>query len=202
LPRSLQLPTQREIKAVRLWLHKPDANNMIVRCVDAQGETFQKDLRYHYPGWQEVEFSLTNWVFNWNGDGVFDKPAKQVDILIQPDGGRRVGELLIDDVRWVYEETGMTEWCQTLDPLPRIRFRQRRLVDPGHHWLAARSPTTSGPTASPTTGRRAACTTVSSILGEPQTLRLTVESDGSGHELTATCGSHFQYFHATAGHAR
>ena len=97
------MPKGREIRAVRAWFHKPDANNMIIRCVDSKGETFQKDLRYHYPGWQQVEVALADWVYSWSGDGVFDKPAQQLDILIQPDGGQRVGELLIDDVEWLYD---------------------------------------------------------------------------------------------------
>ena len=38
-----------------------------------------------------------------------------------------------------------------------------------------------------------------SAFGKPQALRLTVIGDGSGHELRAEFGSHFQHFERTLG---
>lgn len=192
------LPQDREIKAVRMWLLKPDANHMIVRCVDAKGETFQKDLRYTYPGWQMVEILLGDWVYSWGGDGVFDHPPRQFDILIQPDGGQRVGELLIDDVQWVYDVSAFGR----LDIFTST-YRESDFIS-GDAWRF------DGPAKGDLAGRtwtyefseeRDACGIGygRSILGRPQKLIVTFESDASGHELTAMCGSHFQYFHTTLG---
>lgn len=192
------LPQEREVRAVRMWLLKPDANHMIVRCVDAKGETFQKDLKYTFPDWQQVEVLLGDWVFSWGGDGVFDKPPRQFDILIQPDGGRRVGELLIDDVQWVYAITD-----DGRRGVGSSTYRESDFTS-GDPWRV------DGPADGGLSGRtwtyrfadqRDACGIGygRSILGRPQKLILTIESEASGHELTAMCGSHFQNFHTTLG---
>jgi hypothetical protein len=183
--------------AVNLWLHKPAANNMIVRCVDARGEAFQKDLRYHYPGWQQVEIALADWVYSWGGDGKFDAPARQFDILIQPDGGQPVGELLIDDVAWRFAD-------ETAPSATRVATYLESDFLSGDPWKP------SGPADATwekatldyqfVPGQDAVGLAYGrSILGKPQTMRLTVETSTGGHELTAMCGSHFQYFHKTLG---
>ncbi|MCB9850720.1 MAG: endo-1,4-beta-xylanase [Phycisphaerales bacterium] len=194
------MPADRKVAAVRMWLNKPGGNNMIIRCVDAKGETFQKDLRYEYPGWQAVEVLIGDWVYSWGGDGAFDEPAKQLDILIQPDGGKLVGELLIDDLTWV---TDANATPAKTGSLARTTYRESdfRTGDPWTPQGPADSTFTDGTWSYRFDDDHDACGLGygRSILGKPQTLLLTVESDATGHELTAMCGSHFQFFHKTLG---
>lgn len=193
-----RMPTERAVQAVRLWVNKPAANKMIFRAVDREGETFQKDVHFDYRGWQQLEVSLDGWVHRWGGDGVFQEPAQQLDILIEGQGGNRLGEVLIDDLQWLFERSGKeVGGVRTATYLESDFGSQDKWGYSGHddgryeqgilryvfddksthsalHW-----------------GR--------SILVRPTAMRLTVASDGSGHELVARCGSHFQLFERSIG---
>ena len=96
------LPAEPPVRAVRFWVRKPASNLMIVRAVDQDNETFQKNLSYHYPNWQQVEIRLDRWEFSWGGDGTFRGPPRAFHILVENDGGDRAGSIWIDDVQWVH----------------------------------------------------------------------------------------------------
>lgn len=188
---STDLPKEPAVAAVRLWLNKPDANLMFVRAVDAKGETFQKDLQFDYRGWQAVVIDFENWVFSWGGDNVFDAPATQFHLVIEGQGGVKVGTLLVDDVEWLqalpsnpdeatatYVEsdfTGRPHWTLSgpegvalKDQVWTYRFTDEQDTCGLHYGYSA--------------------------LAKPEAILLTLESDGSGHEVHATFGSHFQNF--------
>ncbi len=188
------LPADPPVKAVRLWVNKPCDNLMIFRAVDADGESFQKNLRFDYRGWQQLEVSLDGWGFHWGGDGVFRPPARRFDILIENQGASRAGEVRIDDVQWVFAPAAAAQTARVATCV-ESRFK------PDDGWSAdGRGSYEAGrwscryddhETCNLHWGR--------SILGRPVTLRLTLESDGSGHELLAHVGSHFQFFETPLG---
>lgn len=192
-----KLPPEPPVKAVRFWVHKPAANLMIVRAVDAEGETFQKDLRFDYRAWQQVEIALADWIHSWSGDGTFQWPARQFDILIENDGGNRRGELLIDDVQWVYRPEADDSHMRP------ATYTEATFAD-AEGWRC------DGPAGTALHGRRWSCRFSEnadrcylrwgkSVLGKPRAMRLTVISDGCGHELRAEFGSHFQQFERSLG---
>ena len=193
----VKLPAEPHVKAVRFWINKPAANLMIIRAVDTEGETFQKDLRFDYRGWQQVEIVLDDWIHSWGGDGTFQWPARRFDILIENDGGNRKGELLIDEVEWVYQPSVGDDHTRTTS------YTEGTFAD-AEGWSC------EGPAGTTLRGRRWTCEFTDdaercylrwgkSALGKPQVLRLTVISDGSGHELRAAFGSHFQFFERVLG---
>jgi hypothetical protein len=193
-----ELPTDRTVHAVRFWVNKPAANLMTFRATDSEGETFQKSLRFDFRGWQQLEIALNGWVHRWGGDGKFQQPARQFHILIENRGGNRKGELLIDDVQWVYEPT------RPDDPRTRTATYTESTFASGDGWRCR------GPAENKLDdnrwmyrfdeGRgRCSLRWGKSILGRPTAIRLTVQSDGSGHELRARCGSHFQSFERALG---
>ena len=194
----VNLPTDPPVQAVRLWVRKPSGNLMTFRATDSAGETFQKNLSFTYPDWQQLEITLDGWVHHWGGDGVFQGPATRLDILIENSGGNRSGELWIDDVQWTYARP------------ERAATTTRTTTYVESEFGASDGWTYRGPSGGGFDGgqwtyqfnaRSGRCGVAGggSILGRPTALRLTVESDGSGHELTATCGSHFQFFDRTLG---
>ena len=190
------LPAEPAVKAVRLWLKKPGANLMFLRAVDAKGETFQKDLQFDYDGWQEVVVDFGEWVHSWGGDNVFDQPAKQFHLVIEGQGGVKSGTLLIDEIEWLAEMpshpheavttyvesdfTGEPHWTTSgpagvslKDQVWTYRFTDDQTVCGLHYGFSA--------------------------LAKPEAILLTLEGDGSGHEIVATFGSHFQNFARTIG---
>jgi hypothetical protein len=189
------LPADRPVEAIRLWIHKPMDNLMIVRAEDANGETFQKDLKYHYPGWQAVEIGLDGWFHSWGGDGTFDPPAREFHLLVENQGSARQGHILIDDVELVFnrlptpDKTAVTTYTEstfdqgwTTSGAPGVK-----LDDGVWHYRFDDQHETAGLHY----GR--------SVLAAPQELILTVISDGSGHALSARFGSHFQSFERQIG---
>ncbi len=189
----VKLPADPPVVAVRLWVKKPAANLMIFRAVDAEGETFQKELRFDYEGWQQLEIGLEGWIHRWGGDGRFAPPARRFDILLENQGGSRKGEVLIDDVQWVYRRADA-------EHTRRATYVESTFAATDG-WAAEGGRLAGGDWHYDFSGDRAAVRLRwgRSLLGRPQALRLIVESDGGGHELRAVLGSHFQNFERSLG---
>lgn len=192
------LPAGPAVRAVRLWLHKPAANLLIFRAVDADGEAFQKNVRYHYPGWQQLEIELGGWEFSWGGDGRFAPPPREFHILVENDGGTTTGTLRIDDVQWLPAGSPAAESGRARATCVESDFSD---VERWRHAGAA-----GGEFASRRWSYRFTPGQPESVLGrdrgllgQPQVLRLILDSDGSGHELYARIGSHFQLFERSLG---
>jgi hypothetical protein len=192
------LPTSPPVQAVRMWLHKPADNLMIIRATDSKGEVFQKNFRYHFPGWQQVEITLADWIFSWGGDGTFDAPAQQLHILIERDGGNKQGILRIDDVQWIHDAS-----ASAAEQLMNTTTYTESAFTPEDRWTVDGPGTTdfAGQTLRYdfSEGNRCRLNWGRSVLGQPQQLKLTISSDSSGHEIRAIFGSHFQYFERSLG---
>jgi len=193
------LPPSPAVKAVRLWVHKPTANLMIFRAVDADGEAFQKNVRYHYPGWQQLEITIGGWGFSWGGDGTFRNPPREFHILIENDGGTRAGTVLLDDLQWVYE---MDPDSPTGDA--QTTYVESDFTDTGH-WRYEGSPgggfdeNRSWKYEFDDDHTSTNLVRDRGILGRPQRMLVRITGDASGHELFATIGSHFQNFERSLG---
>ncbi len=194
----VDLPDGPAVRAVRLWVNKPADNLMTFRALDSSGESFQKSLRFEFDGWQQLEIALAGWTYSCGGDGVFDGPPRQFHILIENQGRSRRGDLLIDDVQWLFSDVATSG-----DDVASATFTESTFAD-SDGW------STHGSAGSSLTGQSwryhfdgSATETHlhwgKSILGRPKALRLTVISDGSGHTLGVICGSHFQGFKRTLG---
>lgn len=194
----VKLPSEPAVEVVRLWLKKPGSNLVILRAADSEGQTFQKDLRYTFPGWQQIEVELGGWGFHWGGrnDGVIRGPYREFHVLIERDGDQKSGTMYIDDVELLTEAAASparittTEYVAadfdtnvwTPDGGTGATYRDRTW----HYVLRDKS-------------GRAMLHREFSLLGRPQSMKVTVESDGSGHDLAVVLGSHFQMFEKTLG---
>lgn len=190
-------PAGRDVTAVRMWVKKPSPHLMIFRATDSKGETFQKNFRYHYVGWQQIEIEIGRWIFSWGGDGTFQAPARELHILIENDGGDTTGTVLIDDLQWI-------DRGDVVDSSVAEATYVEADFGASEKW-----PYDGAATGGFDAGEWRYAFTESrdvtivhrdrSFLGQPQRMTLTVESDGSGHELKAWIGSHFQLFERTIG---
>jgi len=190
------LPTEPPVQAVRFWVKKPAGNLLIVRAKDQDNETFQKNLSYHYPDWQQVEIRLDRWEYSWGGDGTFRGPPRDFHILVENDGGDRAGPIWIDDVQWVHT-------LDAEDGVARTTYVESEFQapDPWGYSGAEGGGFQAGSWSYVLTeaSGQSALPYEQGILGKPTALRLTVDSDGSGHELLARLGSHFQLFERSLG---
>lgn len=178
------LPSGSAVRGLRVRLHKPGPNAITFRAIDATDHSFQKQGHWPGGGWQEVEVDLTTWSFSFGGaaDGRVHFPLKRIAILLE-NGESQTGELLIDDVELLPSAPGrlLTGRYDLLPDIPRGDGFD------GRAW-------TYGAGSQPiflNVGQP--------ILADPRRLRITLESDGSGHTLRAWLGSHFQNFHRTLG---
>lgn len=186
-------PDEGGVRAVRLWLHKATPNRIGFRVTDSAGQTFQKQVSYHFPGWQQVRVRFGPWAAHWGGpnDGVFHWPARGFAVLIERHGGPDTGALWIDDVMGETEETRVdaSEWT--------IDYRASTF-GPEEPWGFGGAGSREGGELSfdfRQGGTTAGLYTSISLLGDPQALTLRFRSDGSGHRLRLGLGSHFQTFH-------
>lgn len=185
------------VKAVRMWIHKPSGHLLIIRAQDAKGEVFQKNFRYHFPGWQEVLIGLDDWIFSWGGDGKFDEPAREFHLLVENDGGNAQGTVLFDDVQWVYKLPDVV----TGNATATYTESDFAADEPWFHEAATNGTYDHGTWRYAFSADRTEThlNRDRSLLARPRKLILTVESDGSGHELRARIGSHFQLFERALG---
>ncbi|MBN2447128.1 MAG: beta-galactosidase, partial [Phycisphaerae bacterium] len=136
------------------------------------------------------------WTHSWGGDGEFKHPATRFDILIENRGGNHQGELYIDEVKWLYSVPPTTsEMAVATYAESRFGEDNWRCEGPAG-WRYDRNRWCGRFQGEQTT---AGIHLGRSILGRPRALRLTVVSDGSGHELRAVVGSHFQAFERSLG---
>lgn len=192
------LPKENAARTVNLWLKKPGLHRITFRTVDATGQTFQKGIDYHFPGWQQLEVDLAaGWTNHWGGanDGKFRFPLRTFGVLIENTAEPPEGVLLIDDVQ--LNERSSTHGSQRRSSYVATDFAAASRWWPGGgqgnalrdgQWDYRFTP-----------GHSPAISTDFSLLGQPQTLRLVLDSDGSGHALHAQIGSHFQIFHRRIG---
>ena len=148
-------------------IRKPPEAKVTVRVTDSTGQTVQKTCFFGHGAWQGVSVRLGGWTGHWGGadDGVVHQPVRTVGILIERSGLRELrGEVSVDDVAVL---TG-TEEAEG----KRERIRTEYLVAD-----------LTKPLPSSTT-----------LLGDPERLKVVLDTDGSEGEVRVVCASHFQSF--------
>ncbi len=83
-----------------------DNSNLIwrVRFKDANGETFQALLGNPISGWsyQQFDFSYTDAMTSWNGDGKIQYPITFNSVVVDRNGGPTTGTVLFDKIVAIY----------------------------------------------------------------------------------------------------
>lgn len=191
------LPEQNGARSLTLWLHKPARHKITFRAVDSGGQSFQKGTDYAYDGWQKLEVGLDRWESHFGGanDGEVRFPIRQIGILIENTAEPRQGLLLVDDLALspapADHRTTLTSTYVAADFAGGAAWRtgggQGNRLEQGRWHYAFNE------------GHSPSLSAGYSLLGEPTKLRLTLESDGSGHAVHALLGSHFQAFHRQIG---
>lgn len=189
---GLPLPREPALEGITLWLYKVTTNRVAFRVTDSAGQTFQKQVEYHFPGWQQVRVRFAPWASHWGGlnDGIFHGPARHFAVLIENFGGPKTGSLWIDDVTG---EAGsaMVEANELTAEYTVARF------GPDEPWGFGGAGSREGRQIHydfTGEGTSAGLFTSISLWGHPQALTLRFRNDGAGHRLRLELGSHFQTF--------
>ncbi|NLX23111.1 MAG: hypothetical protein GXY55_15780 [Phycisphaerae bacterium] len=193
------LPRDNQARSVRLWLRKPHRHRVTFRCVDSQGQTFQKGVDYDFDEWQQIEIELTGWqsFFGGAADGRVRFPIRQFAILIENNAEPRQGVLLIDDVELIEGAADAEATADSLATYTASDFAGQ----PG--WSAGGGEGNRFEdrvwTYAFNEGREPALTSHFSLLGRPRSLRLVVAGDTLGSAVHVELGSHFQTFYREIG---
>jgi len=190
------LPKDNDFRTARLSLQTPPGPRIAFRVVDSGGQTFQKSRGLGSEGWLPIEVDLSTWdhSFGGAGDGKVRFPLRQFAVLAENTGGRKEDAVLIDDVTFL-----------PAGPAARkVETGAYNALSDGH-WHASGG---DGNACKDGVWTYAFAESKSdgpvlrnefSLLGRPLTLFLEVDSDGSGHEVSVTLGSHFQHFRRVIG---
>ncbi len=193
------LPADNLARSVRLWLRKPHRHRVTFRCVDSQGQTFQKGVDYDFGEWQQVEVELTGWqtFFGGAADGRVRFPIRQFGILVENSAEPRAGVLLIDDVEFIEGDAGAAATADSLATYVASDFSGQ----PG--WSAGGGEGNRFEerlwTYAFKADREPVLTSHFSLLGKPRSLRLTVDGGTPGTAVHVELGSHFQTFYREIG---
>lgn len=190
-----QLPAASEARAVGLWLHKIGPHRVAFRGVDSSGRTFQKQLDYTYPGWQQIEVDLGQWThaFGGTGEAGVQFPMRQFAVLIENTGEAKTGRLLIDDLELLPRPVRGTGVCTYVGS----DFR----TAPAWHATGGRGNTFSEGRWSYLFNGADSVSLRSdfTLLGRPRQLRLVLEGGDPGLILDLQLASHFQRFQRELG---
>jgi hypothetical protein len=163
------VPAGVDAKVARLWIKKASGHRITFRATDSAGQTFQKSLQYSWPEWQQVEVDLTRWTGNWGGPK---------DGIVRPPM-KQFGIL-------VENSEPARQGVLLVDDLE----------------FAAEPSAAAEPTTYAAASYVKPVPTVSadfSLLGEPVSMKIVVDSDGSGRDVRVELGSHFQMFDKHVG---
>lgn len=189
---GLPLPPEPALRGITLWLYKATPNRIAFRVTDSAGQTFQKQVAYHFPGWQQVHVQFAPWEAHWGGpnDGLFRGPARRFAVLVENVGGPKTGSLWLDDV------IGEADRIMAETQAWTIEYTVAHF-SPDEPWGFSGSGRWEGQQLHydfSEGGTRAGLWTSISLLGDPQALTFRFRSTGSGHQLRLEIGSHFQTF--------
>jgi len=196
---TIGLPAEPPVGAVELFARKTVTNSLTVRAVDQEGQTFQKSFNFPEGDWRHLRIRMDGWGHHWGGpnDGVFHGNPTSLGLLVErgeattgavdfddltivpvtPDSGRAAREYVA--ARFLPEE-GWGFWVSgPAGDTERDGGRVRYDFSQGASELRFGND--------------------EALLGRPVSLRLRVRSDGSGHEVRMSFGSHFQGFSRTLG---
>lgn len=190
------LPKENDYRVASLWVRKPAGNRITFRAVDSSGQTFQKSADFNTSDWQQLEVNLKRWTHSFGGanDMKVHWPMRSLAVLIENTGATKEGTLLVDDLAFSKDAPPLPGAATTYiawDPRSKIRWGVGG--GPGNSFVKDTWQYTFNAGSAP------ALANDFSLLGQPARMRLFFESDGAGHEVFVTMGSHFQNFRRSVG---
>lgn len=184
--------------AVRLWLNRPEGNEVIFRYTDSAGQTFQKPVECEAGRWVSVVIPFTGWTANWGGpnDGKVRGAPKFLAVNMDH-GSRAAGRLLFDDLQWADSREAVAHVTYAAYKfLPAEGWRVRTDgTGGGTRWDAGRW------TADFSRGARSVSLEVPDhvLLGTVEKIRLRVRGSARGHPVVLVMRTHFMTFQKTLG---
>jgi len=183
---------------LRLWLKRPDGNDLVFRYSDASGQTFQKTVECIADRWVRVTIPFDRWTGHWGGanDGKVRGGPTWLSINIDH-GLELTGALLFDDLElvnvqqtvahvsypayrfapqegWHVRNDGNVGSTQLSGRTWTADFSQ------GAHWLALEVPDLV-------------------LLGNVDKIRVRMRSSAKGQRVHLVLRTHFMTFHKTVG---
>ncbi|MBI4580592.1 MAG: beta-galactosidase [Planctomycetes bacterium] len=184
-----------DARVARVWLKKPGAHRISFRAIDQAGQCFQKGIEYVCPDWQQIEVDLDQWGSHWGGpnDGKLRRPIRQFAVVVENSTVPKEGTLLVDDVEFLPEPAGAGA---------NVTYTAVDFANAGG-WHVSGGPGNALDRGAWSyrfnAGSPPTISTDFSLLGEPVSMRLVLDGDGSGHGVRLDLGSHFQSFHRRIG---
>lgn len=195
---AITMPPEVDARAVEMTLRKMSGNTLAIRFTDSEGQTFQKSFNVPAGVWQRVRIYPDRWAVTWGGagDGVFRGRLTRVSLVVDHSGGATTGWVDFDEV------VALSGADRGADGAVVTQCTVTRFDDWGF-WCEgeAGEMRREGGRLEYDFSRSTAAVFASdvTVLGDPQTVRLRVQSDGSGHTVELVLGSHFQTFATTLG---
>ena len=189
------VPDGPDFSELRFWVKKTTGNRLTVRCVDSQGQTFQKSFEFSYPGWQEVAVRFDNWAAHWGGanDGVFRGRLTRFGLIVE-NSAERTGKVLLDDVRAL--AAAPSSVAATVSDYTVFTFAG------SEPWGTAGDGTWQDGTLSYNFSKGSGTDGIQTdvaVMGIPRSISLRLVGDGSAHKVRLRLGSHFQTFDKVIG---
>ncbi|MCP5524205.1 MAG: beta-galactosidase [Verrucomicrobiales bacterium] len=184
--------------ALRLWLKRPEGNEVIFRYTDPTGQTFQKPVECPAERWVQVTIPFSEWTVHWGGanDGTVRGVPRVLSVNIDR-GLQTVGALLFDDLRLV----------DAPQIVARVAYPAYRFA-PGEGWWT-RAQGDGGATrlegrkwtADFSRGARWISLGVPDhvLLGSMDKIRFRVRGSAPGHPVRLVLRTHFMTFQKTIG---
>ncbi len=187
-----------EWNGLRLWLKRPEGNEVVFRYTDAAGQTFQKPVECPADRWVRVTIPFSGWTVHWGGanDGTVRGKPRILSLNIDH-GLQATGALLFDDL-WLVDAPEIVAHVS----YPAYRF------GPGEGWHL-RADGDGGATrlegrmwtADFSRGARWLSLGVPDqvLLGNVDKIRLRVRGNAKGHPVRLVMRTHFMTFQKTIG---
>ena len=183
---------------LRLWLKRPEGNEVILRYSDSTGQTFQKPVECVADRWVLVTIPFSGWTAHWGGPNDGKVRGRPKTLAVNIDHGlQTTGALLFDDLRLVVAQEAIARVSY-----PAYRFeteegwRMRADGNGGATRLDGRTWTTDF-----SKGARWVSLGVPDhvLLGNVDKIRLRVRGHASGHPVLLVLHTHFMTFQKTIG---
>jgi len=187
-----------EWTGLRLWLNRPEGNEVVFRYTDPTGQTFQKPVECPAGRWPRVTIPFSGWTVHWGGadDGKVRGKPRMISLNIDR-GLQTTGALLFDDLRLVMAQEAVARVSY-----PAYRFEPQE----GWHLQADGNSGSSrlegrNWTADFSQGARRLSLAVPDhvLLGNVERIRIRVRGSAHGHPVRLVLHTHFMTFHKVIG---
>ena len=179
---------------LRVWLHRPEGHDVILRYGDASGQTFQKPVECPAGRWVRVTVPFSGWTVHWGGanDGQVRGLPKLLALSLDH-GPQTTGALWFDDLQLV----------DSREAVARVSYPAYRFA-PEEGWQARGGATRLvGRTWTADFSERPRVLSLGVpdhvLLGNVERIRLRARGSAPGHPVQLTLHTHFMTFRKTIG---